>query len=119
MGSFPTLKTGAVLQYPAQRGIQFSTAIVRFIDGSEQRFRTYATPEHRWMIRLDKLDESELHEIQEFFRTQGGAAGSFAFIDPWDGTQYSNCSIAENQMTSALADVSNGQTSLTIQENRS
>ena len=119
MSNFPTLKTGAVLQYPAQKGIQFSTAIVRYLDGSEQRFATYQTPLHRWMIRLDMLDESELHELREFFRTQNGAAGTFVFTDPWDGTQYSSCSIEEDEMTDTEADVSNGQTSLTIRENRS
>lgn len=36
---FPTLKTGATLQYPAQRATAFSTDVVRFVDGSEQRFR--------------------------------------------------------------------------------
>lgn len=119
MSGFPALKTGAVLQYPAQKAIEFSTAIVRYIDGSEQRFPSYQTPLHRWMIRLSMLDESELHQLREFFRTQSGAAGAFAFTDPWDGTQYSSCSIEEDEMTDTEADVSTGQTSLTIRENRS
>jgi hypothetical protein len=34
MSAFPALKTGAVLQYPAQRAVQFSTDVVQFIDGS-------------------------------------------------------------------------------------
>ena len=119
MSSFPTLKTGAVLQYPAQKEVEFSTTVLRFIDGSEQRFRNYQTPLHRWMIRLDLLDESELHQFREFYRTQGGAAGSFAFTDPWDGTSYENCSIEDDAMTEELLDESNGKTSLTVRENRS
>jgi len=119
MSGFPTLKTGAVLQYPAQKEVQFSTTVLRFIDGSEQRFRNYQTPLHRWMIRLALLDQSELHQLQEFFRTQGGAAGSFTFADPWDGTGYANCSIEENALMEALLDESNGKTSLTVRENRS
>jgi phage-related protein len=119
MSAFPTLKTGAVLQYPAQKEVQFSTTVLRFIDGSEQRFRNYQTPLHRWMIRLELLDESELHQLREFFRTQGGAAGSFAFTDPWDGTNYANCSIEDGAMMEALSDESNGKTSLTVRENRS
>jgi hypothetical protein len=119
MTAFPILKTGAVLQYPAQKGIQFSTAIVRYIDGSEQRFRTYATPLHRWMIRLDMLDESELHRLREFFRTEKGASGTFAFTDPWDGNVYQNCSIDEDEISETLVDESNGKTSMTIRENRS
>ena len=119
MSSFPTLKTGAVLQYPAQKSFQFSTAIVRYIDGSEQRFPSYQTPIHRWVVRLDMLDESELHQVQEFFRTQGGASEAFAFTDPWDGTGYSSCRVEEDEMVSVLTDVSSGRTSLMIRENRS
>src|SRR5579864_5521225 len=109
MSAFPILKTGAVLQYPAQREVRFSTTVLRFIDGSEQRFRNYQTPLHRWTIRLDLLDESELHQLREFFRTQGGAAGSFAFTDPWDGTNYVNCNIEDDTMIETLLDESNGK----------
>jgi hypothetical protein len=119
MSAFPTLKTGAVLQYPAQKEVRFCTSVLRFIDGSEQRFRNYQTPLHRWVIRLELLDESELHQLREFFRTQGGATGSFAFTDPWDGTNYGNCSIEDDGMTEVLSDESNGKTSLTVRENRS
>ena len=119
MSDFPTLKTGAVLQYPAQRSNQYSTKVVRFVDGSEQRFQNYQTPLRRWLIQLDLLDQAELHTLREFFRTQSGAAGSFSFTDPWDGTAYSTCSLASDEMTEALEDEFKGKTSLTIQENRS
>lgn len=118
MSAFPTLKTGAVLQYPAQKETRFATEVVRFIDGSEQRFREYQTPVHRWMIRLDLLDQSELQVIREFFRTQGGAAGAFTFTDPWDGTTYPNCSIDGGEMTQQLVDEMKGKTSLMVRENR-
>ena len=74
MSNFPTLKTGAVLQYPAQKEVRFTTEIVRFMDGSEQRFREYQTSLHRWMIRLELLDQGELQVLREFFRTQAGGA---------------------------------------------
>ncbi len=119
MSKFPLLKTGAVLQYPAQRTFAFSTAIARFIDGSEQRFPMYDTPLHRWIIQLEMLDDSELHQLREFFRTQSGAAGNFTFTDPWDGTIYESCSFVEDEMIDALVAESNAKTSLTVAENRS
>lgn len=118
MSNFPTLRTGAVLQYPAQRTNQFSTQVLRFVDGSEQRFRNYQTPLRRWMIRLDLLDETELHVLREFFRTQNGAAGSFSFTDPWDGTKYPACSLESDEMTEELKDELKGLTNLTVRENR-
>jgi len=119
MSTFPTLKTGAVMQYPAQRGMQFSTLAVQFVDGNEQRFRGYRAPLHRWVIQLSLLDQSELQELQEFFRGLGGAAQEFAFTDPANGTNYPSCSLQGDSMTAALAEEWNGQTSLTILENGS
>lgn len=119
MSQFPTLKTGAVLQYPARRVVQFSTTMVRFLDGSEQRYQLYAAPLHRWAIQLSRLDDSELHQIREFFRTQSGQFESFAFTDPWDGTVYPACTLDTDQMSDALRGVFDSGTSLTIRENRS
>jgi len=118
MSTFPTLKTGAVLQYPAQKEVRFATEVVQFINGSEQRFRKYQASLHRWMIQLDLLDQSELQVLREFFRTQGGGADSFVFIDPWDGTSYADCSIESGDLALQLVNEMNGNTSLTVRENR-
>jgi phage-related protein len=118
MANFPTLKTGAVLQYPAQKEVRFATEVVQFIDGSEQRFREYQTQLHRWVIRLDLLDQSELQVLREFFRTQAGSAGSFGFTDPWDGTTYANCTLDGDDMVQQLVQEVQGKTSLTVRENR-
>ncbi len=119
MSTFPTLKTGAVMQYPAQRGVAFSTTALQFVDGSEQRFCNYQAPLYRWVIQLNLLDQSELQEFQEFFRTIAGPAGNFAFTDPWNGTSYPSCSLASDSMTAVLAGEWNGLTSLTVLENGS
>ena len=119
MSQFPTLKTGAVMQYPARKDVEFSCTVIRFMDGSEQRYRLYQTPLHRWTIQLDLLDESELHELREFVRNQNGQFGSFSFTDPWDGTNYPTCTLASDGMSDTLRGVFDGRTSLTIQESRS
>ncbi len=118
MSQFPVLKTGAVTQYPARQSVQFSTAVVRFLDGSEQRYRLYPTALHRWSIELDLLDESELQQLRVFVRSQGGQYSSFAFTDPWDGTVYPSCTLAADAISETLRDVFDGQTSLMIEENR-
>jgi hypothetical protein len=65
--AFPHLKTGAIIQYPATKSTQHSTFVVRFLDGSDQRYRNYAAPLHRWNIRLDLLDEAEPRTLEHFF----------------------------------------------------
>lgn len=117
MSAFPTLKTGAVTQYPSQRAVQFSTVALQFVDGSEQRFRGYHAPIHQWVIQLSLLDQAELQELQEFFRSLDGRAQNFSFTDPWDGSTYASCSLANDGMPVSLAGEWNGNTTLTIQEN--
>jgi hypothetical protein len=58
MVTFPTLKTGAVMQYPAKATIRYFNQLIHFVDGGEQRYRDYPVPLHEWLIRLDQLDEA-------------------------------------------------------------
>lgn len=119
MSDFPVLKTGAVIQYPAEKETRFSTQVIRFVDGSEQRFRDFATSLRRWIIRLDQLDETEMISMRNFFRTQRGVAGTFSFMDPWDGAEHANCSLETDEMVEEFLDRSRGRTTLVVKENRS
>jgi hypothetical protein len=116
MAAFPTLKTGAVAQYPAERQMRFSTQIVEFVDGREQRFRDFARPLRRWVIRLALLDASELQSVIDFVANAGSS--SFSFKDPWAGTLYANCTLEGAESAATLVDEWNAQTQLTIRENR-
>ena len=105
-------------QYPATKSVTFRNQTVRFLDGNEQRYRDSAGPLHRWAIRLSELDETEMAAFEQFFQDNQGRLGSFSFTDPWDGTQYANCSLASDELDlSSLAEMS-GKTSLTVIENR-
>jgi len=105
------------MQYPAQRGVQYSTVALRFVDGSEQRFRLYQAPLHQWVIQLSLLDQGEFQELQEFFRSVDGQAENFSFTDPWDNTTYASCSLSSDSMGAILAGEWNGETSLTVVQN--
>ena len=114
----PTLKTGAVMQYPAKRALQFNTEAIRFLDGTEQRFRDNPSVLHQWTIQLDLLDESELAELDQFFVSNQGRFGSFSFTDPWDGTVYPNCSLAKDTYGFQLRGEMRGKTTLSVCQNR-
>ena len=77
VANFPTLKTGAVAQYPSDRTQQFSTQVFRFLDGSEQRFPGYGSALRQWTIRLDLLDEAELTNLQSFPGQRRRTRGKF------------------------------------------
>ena len=115
---FPTLKTGAVAQYPAGEEIQFRNQVVRFLDGGDQRYRDSSGPLRRWQIHLSALDERELRALDAFFEQNQGCFGSFEFTDPWDGERYPNCSFADDELViTSVAEMSGG-TSFTVIENR-
>ena len=119
MATFPKLKTESVMQYPGGKGLRFASQVVRFLDGSEQRYRDGAGPLHRWAIRLDLLDEGELGALEEFFVANQGAFGSFAFTDPWDGVEYADCSLEGDAFEFSLTGEMRGRTALAVVENRS
>lgn len=115
---FPTLKTGAVIQYPAKRMLRFNTNVIRFLDGTEQRFRDNSSVLHRWIIQLDLLDEAELAALDQFFMLSQGRFGNFAFTDPWDGTVYPNCSLSDDAFIFQLNGEMRGRSAVTVSENR-
>ena len=118
MSSFPLLKTGAVMQYPARRILHYSTEVVRFLDGREQRYREFKSVIHRWVIRLDLLDEDEMYRLQDFFLTEQGRYGNFSFVDPWNGTEYPNCSLESDEADFDSLEEARGRTMLIVKENR-
>ncbi len=118
MLTFPQLRTGAAVQYPAYRSTQFLTQVLSFLDGSEQRYRLAPGPLHEWIVRLELLDDSELASLEAFVADTQGAFGVFAFTDPKDGHAYPNCSLAEDSIAGVRSAGLRGSTTLTIVENR-
>jgi hypothetical protein len=119
MSIFPKLKTDAVAQYPAKRGLRFQNQVVRFVDGREQRYRDSAGPLRRWEILLDRLDDAEMAALEAFFLANQGRYGNFAFTDPWDGLEYPNCSLDEDTLELTQVDETRGAGILNVVENRS
>lgn len=116
MRAFPKLTTSAVTQYPAEKRMVCSTRVLRFLDGSEQRFREYERPVRRWVIRLNLLESREWSELESFFLSMQGRAGTFTFTDPWDATEYADCSLEEDQIRIGLLGEERAQLSLIIRE---
>ena len=118
MADFPQLRSGAVAQYGSDQSTSYGTHICKFLDAIEQRFAQYGGSLRHWVIRLDHLDEIELNALEEFYVSMGGQSGSFAFVDPWDGTQYPNCSFAYDSISLERRSEGRGVTTFSIQENR-
>jgi len=116
--AFPTLKTGAIAQYPAIKTNQFASFVVRFLDGGDQRYRQFPAALRRWVIKLDMLDEAELHALEQFFAAEEGSFGTFSFVDPWTQTTFTNCSLDQDTFQYAVQGELRGTAQLVVVENR-
>jgi hypothetical protein len=114
MPTFPTLKTGAIAQYPLPVSTRFSTQAVQFLDGSQQTFKLYPGPLRRWSVQLDALDEQELDSFVSFAEASGGAP--FSFTDPVTGQTFANCILSGDQASAGMTQEMNGQAQFVIEE---
>ncbi|OYW07430.1 MAG: hypothetical protein B7X34_11005 [Acidobacteriia bacterium 12-62-4] len=114
MNTFPLLKSGAIMQWPATRERQFATEVLAFSDGSEQRYRNFSQSTRRWIIRLDDLDEEELATMEAFYAQEQGGFGTFSFTDPWDGAVYAECQFDNQHLQADYQDIHRGRTTLVI-----
>jgi phage-related protein len=118
MSEFPRLQTGAVTQYPARKQTRYSTSVLEFVDGSEQRFAEMGGVLRRWIVDLAQLEEEELYRLEDHFITEQGDYGSFSFTDPWDGAEYGECSLENPEVLFEFLDFNRATTHLIVRENR-
>jgi hypothetical protein len=114
MDTFPQLRTGAVLQYPSLKRVEYSTRVMTFIDGTEQRFREHTKTLQSWIVRLDKLTEDEIANVQGFVRKQFAGNSTFSFTDPWDDVVHSDCTLVGDEFEFAFDLEGRGSLSLVI-----
>ncbi len=100
MADFPLLSTGAITQYPLGVSVGQPTQVIRFLDGSDQRYRGRGRMLRRWHIKLSLLNETEVQQLEAFFISQLGDYMPFSFPDPVSGTSVPNCRFGDAAMLS-------------------
>jgi len=119
MSEFPKLRTGAPAQYPATKCIEYRTTVLKFLDGTEQRYRESGSPLRRWELSFRLVDEDEAGRMQELFEVSNGRFGSFEFEDPWEGMKKRECSFAEDEMEWKLDGEFRSEGTIVIRETNS
>lgn len=117
MPMFPLLKSNAAAQYPVARTVEYPTEVLRFVDGTEQRFRSAKAVRRQWVIRLSLLEEEEIQRIAGFLRETAGRANSFSFTDPLSQTVYPNCTLESDQAVLEWAGDQRANAIFVIREN--
>jgi hypothetical protein len=114
--NFPILSTGAVTQYGAPVGSVWPAQVIRFVDGSDQRFLASGQAFRRWLIDLRLLNESEIASVEAFFNALGGEFTTFTFPDPISGSSVPNCRLGAPELISDYQDVDTAATSMWVVE---
>src|SRR3954454_19607228 len=91
MGTFPVLSSGAITQYPIRLATGQAAQVIRFLDGSDQRYLAQGKMLRSWEIRLNLLNEAEIQHVEAFFTLQQGDYSPFIFPDPFTGSNVPNC----------------------------
>jgi len=116
MATFPSLNSGAVTQYPTSVLIGQSVQILRFLDGSDQRFLQQGRQYRRWQIQLELLNESEMDQLEAFFLAQAGEYSLFDFPDPFSSQNVPNCRLGAAGIANDFVGVDNGSSTLWVIE---
>lgn len=116
MATFPMLSTGSVTQYPTTVTNGQGVEVVRFLDGSDQRFLSQGRTFRQWQIRLELLNDSEIAQIEAFFVAQSGDYSVFTFPDPISGTDVSNCRLAAPGLVTEYTGADISSTSFWVME---
>ncbi len=116
MANFPQLSTRAVTQYPLQITSGQASQVIRFLDGSDQRYLMQGRTLRRWQIKLNLLNEQEAQTLASFFETQLGDYLSFEFPDPYSGAAVPNCRFANSAFATEFEAVDMSATSYWVIE---
>lgn len=116
MATFPLLSTGSVAQFPAGLTSGQTAEVIRFLDGSDQRYLMQKSMLRQWQIRLDLLNETEVQQIEGFFISVQGDYATFDFPDPFSNTIVPSCRLGAPGMVSEYLGVDNSTTSFWVIE---
>ena len=116
MAIFPELSTGAITQYPLGITSGQESQLIRFLDGTDQRYSLRARALRQWRIQLTLLNENETRALEMFFADQLGSYSVFSFPDPYSGALVPNCRFGEDALQSDYVGVDEGSGSFWIVE---
>ncbi|MGB9604885.1 MAG: DUF2460 domain-containing protein [Bryobacteraceae bacterium] len=101
------------------RRVEYRNEVLRFLDGSEQRYRQARGPLKQWVLNFGAIEDEEARRLVNFFEGQQGRVGSFAFEDPWEKTTNPNCSLVNDEVRLELENEGRARVRVVIRENPS
>ena len=115
-GTFPSLSTGKVAQYPLERRLGFSSEVVEFMNAGEQVYMDRYPGRRVWALEYSGLNGRDVKALQDHFESNQGRKGVFTFTDPWNNTVFTTCSFAQDELDIAQEHEDSSRVRLLIYE---
>lgn len=116
MATFPSLKSGAITQYPLESMTGQGAQVIRFLDGTDQRYLTHGRALRAWQVHLNLLDEDEISSLETFFVEQLGGYSTFTFPDPVSESDVSFCRFGDDSLVTNYQETDDAGSSFWIIE---
>lgn len=95
MASLPTVRSGAKALYPIRRTNNFSTRVIQFQNGTEQRWKSRA-PLNEFALQYTRINSTDRAALETFWASIKGS-----FDKTWDftlSTTYGNCVMLDDKL---------------------
>ncbi|MBL8179952.1 MAG: hypothetical protein JNK48_35055 [Bryobacterales bacterium] len=98
MAVIPIEQTNSPAEYPLHATKRFHNSSIRFLDGTEQRFRARHQPSMIWQLQYRNQNPGEMAAWMPFLDGALGSQSVFDFIDPVGMTVHSGSRMAANDV---------------------
>ena len=116
MSELPKLKTGSAMQYPSTRGLGRRVRILRFVDGTEQRFPLDGKAHGQWRMSFRQLDDTERRELERFVEESAASGSVISIVDPWDGRRHDQCRLEGDKADIQMREANDNRLDLILSE---
>ena len=111
---FPNISTGDVCLYPVTQTLAMPTRVIRFLDDTEQRWRS-ADPLNSWVLTYNRILWADIVTLQNFFNTVKGAFDS-TWTFPFLGTNYTSMCFDQDDFSAVESDPGRYTVSLKLRQ---
>ena len=115
---FPDNLIPALFQHPCTRRTIYSTQVVTFVGGTEQRYALAGAPLRTWQAGPRLLSDKTVEQLAAFFDLVKGPTNPFRFRDPWEDVTYPVCFFQDDGLEIAAREQDRNAVSFAIVEGK-
>lgn len=113
---YPTLSSGAKVQYPFQSNPSYLTTVNDMPHGKRYAYYWRSTPLYTWQLQYSVITDAEAAILLDFFISAGGMYHAFSFTDPETLVTHAKCRFGMQSLTRGYDSPGVGSMTILIEE---